>query len=89
MKHDPGMHIVMQLVFFGKTGVRASQVHDSRASQVPDRRTSQVRESRASQVHDSRKRRESYILKQVKKFEYKGLVQPLLSYFYTIKNELF
>jgi hypothetical protein len=55
MKHDPGMHIVMHLVFFGKTGVIASQVHDSRASQVPDRMTSQVRESRALQVHDSKK----------------------------------
>jgi hypothetical protein len=58
-----------------------SQVDDSRASHVHDSRASQIHDFRASQVHDSRIRRESYILKQVKKFEYKGLVRPLLSRF--------
>jgi hypothetical protein len=61
---------------------RASQVDDSRASQVHDSRASQIHDFRASQVHESRIRRESYILKQVKKFEYKGLVRPLLSRFW-------
>jgi hypothetical protein len=59
-----------------------SQVRELRPSQVPDSITSQVREPRASQVPDSRIQRELYILKQVEKFEHKGLARPLLSCFW-------